>query len=479
MAGHSGEFSGYYCKIATITDGKLLCIQSRSQDEEASAITYVDEGDQRFVNPGNYNLFEPKQPLDFQQWLMLWMPQQTAYKIVNRKSGLLLCVEGRSTGENHGVIQYRDQQLSFQWWQVETLGDHFKLVNKHSGKVLTAKSGSVVQQTSDSQSQIQQWNISSLVFSGYIGEYKIQNVNASKLLCIQGQSIGDNAGAIIHGDQSLNFQWWRLFAHGWDNGAFEIENTQSGKLLCIESGSTSDDARAIQYHDQELPFQKWNLSLVSSGSDQIKITNAKSNLLLCVQYRDTGNNSPVIQYQDQSLSFQWWKFVRLSGEMDLTELIIFYHSPPELSRRLLQASDLDPEMCPELLLWYQNFIQTFALEVLGLLGVFPTPSLEDLASISNLILGDASTLAQLQLILAIAFTVDAFISIIDLFWKKDLWSQIFRLLLKKIWSLPTLVKATATVLSWIVGAGEARTAIMLTKSVVVLALLNKEKPECK
>ena len=295
-----------------------------------------------------------------------------------------------------------------------------------------------MQQTSDSQSQIQQWNISSLVFSGYIGEYKIQNVNASKLLCILSQSIGDNAGAIIYEDQSLDFQWWRLFAHGWDNGAFEIENTQSGKLLCIESRSTSDNARAIQFHDEELPFQKWNLSLVSSGSDQIKITNAKSNLLLCVQGRNTDNNSPVIQYQDQSLAFQWWKFTRLSGEMDLTELITFYNSPPkEVSRRLLQASDLDTKMCPELLLWYQNFIQTFALEVLGLLGVLPSPSLEDLAAISNLVLGDASTLAQLQVLLATAFTVDAFISILDLFWKEDLWSKIFRLLLEKIWSLPT------------------------------------------
>ena len=478
MAGHSGEFSGYYCKIATITDSNLLCIQSRSLDEGASAITYVDQGEERFVNPADYKLFQPKQPLDFQQWLMIWMPQQSAYKIINRKSGLLLCVQGRSTDENHGVIQYRDQQLPFQWWQVETLGDHFKLVNKNSGKVLTARSGSVVQQTSDSQSQIQQWNISSLVFSGYIGEYQIQNVNASKLLCIQSRSIGDSAGAIIYEDQNLDFQWWRIFAHGWDNGAFEIENTQSGKLLCIASRSTSEGARAIQYQDQELPFQKWNLSLVSSGSDQIKITNAKSNLLLCVQSRNTDNGSPVIQYQDQNLAFQWWKFIRLSGQMDLTELITFYNSPPkEVSRRLLQASDLDTKMSPELLLWYQNFIQTFALEVLGLLGVFPTPSLEDLASISNLILGDASTLAQLQLILATAFTVDVFISILDLFWKRGLWSQIFQLLLKKIWSLPTLVKATALVLSWIVGAGEARTAIMLTKSVVVLALLYREKPE--
>ena len=479
MAGHSGEFSGYYCKIANITDSRLLCIQSQSLDENASAITDVDQGELRFVNPSDYNHFEPKQPLDFQQWLMIWMPQQTAYKIINRASGLLLCVYGRSTAENEVLIQYHDQQLPFQWWQVETLGNHFKLVNKHSGKVITAGSDLVIQQTSDSESRLQQWDISSLVFSGYIGEYKIQNVNASKLLCIYGQSIDDSATAIIYEDQDLNFQWWRLFAHGWDNGAFEIQNCKSGKLLCIMGRSTSENEIAIQYKDQELPFQKWNLSLVSSGSDQIKITNAKSNLLLSVYGRSTDNSTKMIQYHDQDLSFQWWKFVRLSGEMDLTELITFYHSPPELSRRLLQASDLDPEMCPELLLWYQNFIQTFALEVLGLLGVFPTPSLEDLASISNLILGDASTLAQLQLILAVAFTVDAFISIIDLFWKKDLWSQIFRLLLKKIWSLPTLVKATATVLSWIVGAGEARTAIMLTKSVVVLALLYKEKPECK
>ena len=166
--------------------------------------------------------------------------------------------------------------------------------------------------------------------------------------------------------------------------------------------------------------------------------------------------------------------------MDLIELITFYNSPPkEVSRRLLQASDLDTKICPELLLWYQNFIQTFALEVLGLLGVLPMPSLGDLAAISNLVLGDASTLAQLQVLLTTAVTIDVFISILDLFWKEDLWSKIFRLLLEKIWSLPTLVKASATVLSWISGAGTARTVILLTRSVTVLALLYTEKPECK
>ena len=118
--------------------------------------------------------------------------------------------------------------------------------------------------------------------------------------------------------------------------------------------------------------------------------------------------------------------------MNLVVLITFFNSPPkEVSRHLLQAADLDTKISPELLAWYQNFIQAFALEVLGLLGALPSPSLDDLASISNLILGDTSVLAQLQVILTAAFTVDVFISMLDLFWKHDLWSQIFQVLLKK------------------------------------------------
>lgn len=39
-----------------------------------------------------------------------------------------------------------------------------------------------VQQTTNDGSKAQQWNIASLVFSGYVGEYKSQNVNTQKLL---------------------------------------------------------------------------------------------------------------------------------------------------------------------------------------------------------------------------------------------------------------------------------------------------------
>lgn len=468
-----GEFSGYYCKIANVSDGKLLCIQNRSRDEDADAITFVDQGPERFVAPTDYDRFEPKQPLDFQQWLMIWMPNEKVYKVINRNSGLLLCVKDRSTDENHRLVQYRDQNLSFQWWQVTGTGDNFTLVNKNSGKVLAVRSDSAVQQTSDG-SQQQQWTITSLLYSGYVGEFKIKNVKAtSKLLCIESRSISDDAGAIIYDDQELNYQWWRLFVHGWDNGAFEIQNVQSGKLLCIKNRSTSNDGRAIQYYDQELSFQKWKLTQVSS--DQMKIINVNSGRMLCVQNRSTGNSAAVIQYEDQNLSFQWWEFSKLSGDIDLNKLITFYNSPP---KEVLSAADLGTDMCPELLLWYQNFIQTFGMEVLGLLGVLPTPSREDLATLSHLVLGDSSVRAQMELILGATFTVGTFTSLVALFWKYDLWSQIFQLLLKKVWSLPTLVRATAFVASLIAGAGTAATVIKVTKSVIILGLLIKEKPVC-
>ena len=167
---------------------------------------------------------------------------------------------------------------------------------------------------------------------------------------------------------SGNFQWWRVFARGCKYGdAFELQNTQSGKLLCIQSRSQSNNARAILYHDQELSFQKWHLSLESS--DQIRIRNAHSSLTLCVQGRSTNDGGKVIQYENQRKEFQWWRFIRLSGEMDLIKLISFF----EHSHLPQTINPPDIEMSTEQLWWYQKFIETFALEVLRLLGEFPMP----------------------------------------------------------------------------------------------------------
>ena len=480
MAGHGGEFSGYYCKFESIVDHKLLCAPSRSRLVEE--VTMVTGEPECVGDPANYGQCDPEPPPNYQQWLMIWMPEESSYRIINRNSGMLLCVQSRTDKENHRIVQYHDQCLNFQWWELQAIDmDRFKIMNKKSRKVLTSKAGSVVQQTSDPSAQRQLWNIFVLEHSGYIGEYNICDVNSSKFLCIRSQSLSDNAKAIIYEDVSLsaleeqyaNYQAWRLYVRGWDRGGFVIQNSHSGKILCVSGQSVFCGAKIIQHQNQELPHQKWRI--LQAYPDQMKIVNVHSARFLSVQDRATKNDSTVVQLQDQN---QCWQLSRLSGdsEIDFHTLLDFYHSPwqPTDSNESEEATSMTPEMQ----LWYETFLKAFFLEVLVLLGVFPAPCEEDMATIIELILSNTSVVSELKTLLAdgISFDSEVFVSIFSLLWHHNLWSPIFLLLLREVWCLPTLVKATVTIRSIILGAGTARAVFLLNKAVIVLGLIYNMKP---
>jgi hypothetical protein len=59
---------------------------------------------------------------------------------------------------------------------------------------------------------------------------------------------------------------------------------------------------------------------------------------------------------------------------------------------------------------------------------------------------------------------DTIIQIVKLIREEDLWNQIFRLLFKQVWSIPTLIKSTAVINSLITGVGTARTVFLLQKA---------------
>ena len=117
------------------------------------------------------------------------------------------------------------------------------------------------------------------------------------------------------------------------------------------------------------------------------------------------------------------------------------------------------------------------LEVPAIIGVFVQLSQEELTAVNCLVLGNLSLLTELQALLETAITFDILIMIVELIQKEDLWNRIFRLLLQQVWSLSTLVKATAIINSIIAGAGTARTIFLLKESAAVLANLYFYKPQ--
>ena len=210
----------------------------------------------------------------------------------------------------------------------------------------------------------------------------------------------------------------------------------------------------------------------------MKIANYNSGLMLSVQDSALNNDASVIQCEDRDLPFQLWEFIKLSEEINLQKLIEFfkstgptYHVDDELS-----DEDLGTNLSPELLQWYKNFIKMFMLEILAVVGVFPLPSQEQLTALNHLILGNSSVLGTLQALLETELSFDTIIEIVKLIREEDLWNQIFRLLFADVWSLPTLIKATAVINSLYKGGGTARIVFLLQKAAAVLGILYSVKP---
>ena len=246
-----------------------------------------------------------------------------------------------------------------------------------------------------------------------------------------------------------------------------IQNSHSGKILCVGGQATSSGAKVIQHQNQELPHQKWSLELVFT--DHFKISNVNSNLFLSIQ---DDQNLVAIQSEDQN---QCWVLSKLSGDsgIDIHKLIGFYNSTREL-----RVQDCENYVSPELRNWYETFLRAFFLEVIALIGVFPMPLEEDLAVVIEFILSDSSIVAQLQSLVkhSTSFDSESFVSIFITLWDKDLWSAILKCLLRQIWSLPTLVRATIKIRAFICGAGTAHTMLLLNKAVLLLGNLCTMKP---
>ena len=268
-----------------------------------------------------------------------------------------------------------------------------------------------------------------------------------------------------------------MFVAGIAKGGFVLQNCHSGKMLCISQRSMNNGTKVIQYQDQELFYQKWILESVSMDKNVMKITNYNSGLLLSVQDSAVNNDATVIQIADRGLSSQQWEFIKLSEDINLQKLIKFFE-PKYYVDDGPYEKDLGTNLSPELLQWYKKFIKMFVLEIFSIVGVI-VPAKKQLTALNYLILGNESILSKLQALRETELSFDMIIEIVKLIKEEDLWNQIFRLLLSDIWSLPTLIKATAVINSLTTGVGTSRTIFLLNKATTVLGILYRIKPSSK
>ncbi len=134
------------------------------------------------------------------------------YRIVNRNSGKGLDVNGSSTSDGAGIIQWSFWGGNNQQWQIIDNGSgYYRIINRNSGKALDVNAGSIADganiiQWSYSGGNNQQWQI---IDNGG-GYRRVINRNSGKALDVNGQATADGANIVQWSWWGGNNQQWQI-----------------------------------------------------------------------------------------------------------------------------------------------------------------------------------------------------------------------------------------------------------------------------
>jgi hypothetical protein len=133
------------------------------------------------------------------------------YRFLNLNSGLVLDVNGASTANGGGIIQWPQNGGNNQQWSVTVSGGYYKITNRNSGLVLdvdgasTAAAAGIVQWPWNGGSN-QQWQLT----SSSAGVYKVTNQNSGLVLDVNSASTTNGATIIQWPWSGGNNQQWQI-----------------------------------------------------------------------------------------------------------------------------------------------------------------------------------------------------------------------------------------------------------------------------
>lgn len=135
-------------------------------------------------------------------------------RLVNRRSGKVLDVNGASTADGAAVIQWTWSGSANQQWQLLPNADgSFRLSARHSGRLLTSPAGS-----------------------------------------------GQGAQLEQRADTGSDNQWWKVVDA--DGGHVHLVNVRTGWYADVDGGSQSDGGKVIQWPANGAANQQWQVVLV-------------------------------------------------------------------------------------------------------------------------------------------------------------------------------------------------------------------------
>ncbi|MDA1368582.1 family 43 glycosylhydrolase [Glycomyces algeriensis] len=140
------------------------------------------------------------------------------YVLTSRHSGLVLDINGASTAENAGLIQ---------WNRNDATNQRFRLIDAGGGY------------------------------------YRVQSRHSGKVLGLQNQSTADGANVVQETDANATDQQWRVTESG---GYATFVNRLSGKALDVWEWSTAAGGRISQYTATGGTNQQWSLTALGTGN---------------------------------------------------------------------------------------------------------------------------------------------------------------------------------------------------------------------
>ncbi|OLF05298.1 beta-L-arabinofuranosidase domain-containing protein [Actinophytocola xanthii] len=135
----------------------------------------------------------------------------SAYRLVNAASGMVLGVQDMSTADGGLAVQWHDSGTADHNWAMIQDGNAVRLRNLHSGKVLG----------------------------------------------VENMSTADNARVLQWADNGTADHRWTVVDNG--DGTVKLRNANSGKLLGILNGATTAGAQAVQDSDNGSADNRWRL----------------------------------------------------------------------------------------------------------------------------------------------------------------------------------------------------------------------------
>jgi len=233
------------------------------------------------------------------------------YRLIAKHSRKMLDVAGGAMGDQGDVIQYRGNAGDAQVWNFAHVGDgYYTLMCRKSGKLLDVSWGSTadganVWQYTANGGTAQQWRVEDLGD----GHHRLVARHSGKVLDIAGANVNDGGDAIQYTWSGNNAQRWEIERVGQPvtnlSGNKRVVSRVSGKVLDVAGGNTADGTDVIQWAWTGNPAQIWAFTHLGSGF--YRLTPQVSGKALNLDGSGLGNGTNVDQWTWNNTDAQKWR----------------------------------------------------------------------------------------------------------------------------------------------------------------------------